>query len=47
MIRPGQSVPVTALEGDTRLRVSMGLYNYPNCGDFVSGEVEDYTLYVQ
>ena len=42
------SVPVTALEGDTRLRVSMGLYNYPNpCGDFVSGEVEDYTLYVQ
>ena len=39
--------PTAALEGNTRLRISMGLYGYPNpCGNIYYGEVEDYTLII-
>lgn len=37
--------PTAALEGDTRLRISMGLqFPPPPCGYIYNGEVEDYTL---
>ena len=38
-------IPMTAIEGSTRLRISSGQRNYPNpCGEFYAGEVEDYTF---
>ena len=41
------TVPDTAVEGSTRLRVSMGIHGYPNpCENIYFGEVEDYTLLI-
>ena len=41
------TIPSNALEGYTRLRVTMGSFIYPNsCGYVSYGEVEDYTLYI-
>ena len=41
------TIPAGADQGDTRLRISMGLLGYPNsCGTFDYGEVEDYTLHI-
>ena len=41
------TIPSNALEGETRLRISMGAITYPNsCGYIPYGEVEDYTLYI-
>lgn len=38
-------IPSSALNGQTRMRVSMRYGGYPgSCGDFSRGEVEDYTL---
>ncbi len=41
-------IPITALNGNTRMRVSMR-YNAapPNCGTYDNGEVEDYTLKIK
>jgi hypothetical protein len=40
------TVPGDALTGDTRMRVSCGFYEPPPCGDFLWGEVEDYTVII-
>ena len=41
-------VPAGALEGDTRMRVSMRYGSPPlACGTFTYGEVEDYTVHIQ
>ena len=39
------TVPMTAIDGQTRLRVSLSTFGYPPpCGNIGFGEVEDYTL---
>jgi PKD repeat protein len=41
------TVPADAVEGDTRLRVTLQYGGYPSsCGSFTYGEVEDYTLQI-
>ncbi len=41
------TIPTAALKGNTRLRIAMGLFGYPNsCGTIYYGEVEDYTLFI-
>ncbi len=40
-------VPTSAAPGETRMRVSMQYFGYPEpCGNFLYGEVEDYTVVV-
>lgn len=42
------TVPTTALNGPTRMRVSIGLYDYPNpCDTKGYRDVEDYTVIIQ
>jgi len=41
------TVPMTAIDGQTRLRVSLSAFGYPPpCGNIGFGEVEDYTLII-